>query len=256
MAREGSRSEDLRIAEAGVAAERANVRQLRVQLAQTRVTAPAGGLILNRSAHLGDVASSGARLFQLVRDERYELQAQVPETDLRDIEPGQTVQVSSDADPTLTLTGKVRIVSPAVDQASRQGTVRIDLDAHPKLRVGMFVRGRIALGEVQMIAVPAAAVLNREGASSVFVLEGDVVRARRVEPAVHSGVWLGLRTGLQPGDSVVIEGAGYLKDGDRVRIAPALGQLDAPSGASDVQASASDTQAAVPAAGSDQHASH
>jgi HlyD family secretion protein len=229
MAREGSRIEDLRIAEAGVAAERANVRQLQVQVAQTRVTAPAGGLILNRSAHLGDVAGPSLRLFQLVRDDRYELQATVPETDLRDIRPGQPVTVSSDADPGLQVTGKVRIVSPAVDHTSRQGTVRIDLAPDAKLRVGMFVRGQVALGEVHMIAVPAAAVLNREGASSVFVLQGDIARARRVEPAVHSGPWLGLRAGLQPGESVVIEGAGYLKDGDRVRIAAAaLHPLAAP----------------------------
>jgi HlyD family secretion protein len=256
MAREGSRVEDLRIAEAGVAAERANVRQLQVQLAQTRVTAPAGGLILSRSAHLGDVAGPSLRLFQLVRDDRYELQAQLPEADLRDIKPDQPVTIGSDADPTLKLTGKVRIVSPVVDNASRQGTVRIDLDPDPKLRVGMFVRGRIDLGEVQMIAVPSAAVLNREGTSSVFVLEGDIARSRKVVTAVRSDSWLGVTTGLNPGDAVVIAGAGYLKDGDRVRIAPALGQTDDPAaGGSEAQANASEVPAVpVAAAGSDQHA--
>lgn len=248
LAREGSRAEDLRIAEAGVAAERASVRQLQVQVAQTRVTAPAGGLIVSRSAHLGDMAAANQRLFQLVRDDRYEVTAQLPEADLRDVRPDQAVTIGSDADPTLRLTGKVRLVSPMVDNASRQGTVRIALNPDPKVRVGMFVRGRIDLGEVQTIAVPSAAVLNREGVSSVFVLDGDIARSRKVETAVRSDSWLGIRSGLQLGDRVVTEGAGYLKDGDRVRVAPALNPLTATT--SDAPATASEA-AARPAAASD-----
>jgi multidrug efflux pump subunit AcrA (membrane-fusion protein) len=256
MAREGSRPEDLRIAEAGVAAERASVRQLQVQLSQTRITAPAAGLILSRGAHLGDVAGPSLRLFQLVRDERYELQALVPEADLRSIRSGQPVAVTSDADPTLKLDGQVRLVSPAIDQASRQGVVRIDLTSNEKVRSGMFVRGRIDLGAVQMVAVPAAAVLNREGRATVFVLDGDIARSRQVEPAVRSGGWLGLRTGVRPGESVVVAGGGYLKDGDRVRIAPALtstagGASATSANASDSQVSASDVSALPPAGGSD-----
>ncbi|MBC7544853.1 MAG: efflux RND transporter periplasmic adaptor subunit [Candidatus Sericytochromatia bacterium] len=241
LAREGSRNEDLSMAEAGVAAERAGLRQLEVQLAQTRVTAPAGGLVLNRSAHLGDMAANGQRLFQIVRDERYELQAQVPEADLAGITSGQAALITSDADPTMRIAGKVRLVSPGFDPSSRQGVVRIDLSGDRRLRSGMFVRGLVDLGDVQMLAVPSAAVLNKEGASLVFVLEGDIVHARRVDTTVRSGNLLGIRTGLRQGEQVVVAGAGYLKDGDRVRVAPALGM------ASDVAAMATGSEAAAAA---------
>lgn len=238
LAREGSRPEDLRIAEAGLAAERANLRQIQVMLDQTRVQAPTSGLIIARQARLGDIASPGAPLFQLVRDHRYELQAQVPEADLLSLKPGMTALVTSDVDTGLQVKGKVRLISPAVDTTSRLGTVRIDLASHPRIKAGMFVRGRIELGDVSTLAVASTSVLTINGAPQVFVLDGDVARARRVELGVRSGERIAIRSGLQSGDAVITQGAGYLKDGDHVRLAPAASDAASAPAASDTAATA------------------
>ena len=250
LARAGSRREDLQIAEAGLAAEEANLRQLQVQLSQTRVTAPVSGLVMNRTGHLDDVSGPGLRLFQLVRDGRYELQAQVPDTELAAFHPGESATITSDADPGLRVQGQVRIISPAVDATSRQGLVRIDLPPQTALRPGMFVRATVDLGMATRLAVPAAAVQTRDGAAFVFVLDGDVVHSRRIEPDTSSGTWLGVRGGLSVGERIVVAGGGYLKDGDRVRVAPALaGDSDAAAvpalGSDDVVTAAAASDAAV-----------
>lgn len=222
LAVEGSRSEDLRIAEAQAAEARASVAQMEALLAQTRVVAPDGGLVIKRDAHLGDVSSVGKPLFQVVRNGRLEIEAKIPEHDLGRVKPGQAAVITSDARPDLVVTGKVRRISPSLEAASRQGTVEIDLPANSGYQVGMFVKASVNLGTTQTLAVPAAAVVSREAGSQVFVLDGQIARARPVVETFRKGGWVGLAGGVKPGEAVIDSGVGFLKDGDKVDVVPAL----------------------------------
>lgn len=222
LTREGSRVEDLRMAEAQAAEARANVAQLEALLAQTRVTAPDDGKIIKRDVHLGDVSAVGKAMFQMVRDGRLEVEALVPETDLGRVTPGMTAAVSSDARPDLKATGTVREVSPAVETASRQATVEIDLPRDAAFQVGMFVRANVQLGTVPTLAVPAAAVVAKESGSEVFVLEEGKAKARPIVPGARADGWVAIASGLKPGEQVITAGVGFLKDGDKVDVAPAL----------------------------------
>ncbi len=222
LTREGSRVEDLRMAEAQAAEARANVAQLEAMLAQTRVIAPEAGKIIQRDVHLGDVSAVGKAMFQMVRDGRLEVEALVPETDLGRVTPGQTATITSDARPDLKATGTVREVSPAVETASRQATVEIDLPRGVSFQVGMFVRASVQLGSVPTLAVPAAAIVAKETGSEVFVLEGDKAKARQVVPGARADGWVAIAAGLKPGEQVITAGVGFLKDGDKVDVAPAL----------------------------------
>lgn len=237
LTREGSRSEDIRIAEAAAAEAHANVQQLRTELDQTRVTAPADGQVVKRDAHLGDVSSVGRALFQLVRDNRLEVQATIPETDMGQVHVGDAVTVSSDARPGLHATGKVRLISPAVDQTSRQATVKVDLPENSGFQVGMFVRAQAQLATTSSLVVPAAAVITRENGSQVFVLDGAIAHSRPVVPGPRAGGEIAIQQGLKPGDQVITAGVGFLKDGDKVDVAPALSA--AASAAADPSATAS-----------------
>ncbi len=197
---------------------RAQVEQYRAQIAQTQILAPDDGMISRRDAHLGAIVSSGTPLFAMVRDSRLELRAQVPEVDLPKIRIGQSVKVSSDADTNMSANGRVRIISPQVDDKTRLGTVRIDIPATRAMRPGMFVRGQVALGERQAIQVPAQAVLSQDDSAQVFVLKGEQVQARTVTTGIRNTDKVEILSGLRPGEQVVVAGAGYLKDGDYVRL--------------------------------------
>jgi len=229
LTREGSRIEDIRIAEAAAAEANAAVRQIQAQLDQTRVTAPAAGQIIKRDAHLGDVASPGKALFQMVRDSRLEVQATIPESDLGKVTVGQTVDVSSDARPDLHAVGKVRIISPAVDQTSRQATVKIDLPVGSGFEVGQFVRAQAQLGDTPSLVVPAAAVVTKESGAEVFVLDGNLAKSRKVTPGTRAGGLVAITDGLKEGEKVITAGVGFLKDGDKVDVAPALAAGASPS---------------------------
>lgn len=197
---------------------RAQVAQYSAQIAQTKILAPDDGMISRRDAHLGAIVASDRVLFAMVRDNRLELRAQVPEVDLPKIRIGQSVIVSSDADAALSVTGRVRLISPQVDDKTRLGTVRIDVPATNAMRPGMFVRGQVALGERQAIQVPAQAVLSQNDSTQVFVLNGEQVHARTVTAGTRNSDKVEILSGLRPGEEVVVAGAGYLKDSDYVRL--------------------------------------
>lgn len=217
----GPRPQEIARAEARLAQARGQLQQVEAQLRETVVRAPAAGKVAERNARLGDLTSGSDRLFSLIENGALELQLQVPETRLGQVRPGQPVAVTSDADGSLKLTGTVREIDPLVDPDSRQATVRVDLPAAEGLRPGAFLRGAIATEYGRGLAVPAAALLPQsDGSTRAFRLNPDgTATAVAVETGQPlPGDRVEVRGGLNPGDRVVVEGASYLKDGDRVEV--------------------------------------
>jgi HlyD family secretion protein len=213
---------------ASVRSNAAQVKQLQTQLEQTIVRAPDSGTVAERIGRVGDVSSGNQKLFSIIRGNKLELQLKVPETQVSQVRPGTAVQITSDSDKRIKLSGTVRDISPLVDPQNRQATVKIDLPPSEFLRSGMFLRASISTATAQGLKVPAKAILPQpDGSSIVYKLVGeDKVQAQPVEVGEISGGAVGdltaakvqVKKGLKPGDRVVIAGAGYLKDGDRVKV--------------------------------------
>ncbi|MEG4959272.1 MULTISPECIES: efflux RND transporter periplasmic adaptor subunit [unclassified Microcoleus] len=213
---------------ASVRSNDARVQQLQTQLEQTIVRAPDSGTVAERIGRVGDVSSGSQKLFSIIRGNKLELQLKVPETQVAQVRPGTAVQITSDSDKRIKLSGTVRDISPLVDPQNRQATVKIDLPASAFLRSGMFLRASLSTATAQGLKVPAKAILPQsDGSSIVYKLVGeDKVQAQPVEVGEISGGSAGdltaakveVKKGLKAGDRVVIAGAGYLKDGDRVKV--------------------------------------
>lgn len=222
--------EAVRVAQANINSASADVRssgatlaQLQTQLGQTLVRAAASGLVAEATAEVGDVASGTQKLFSIIQNGALELQAQVPATELPQVRIDAPALITYDADPRVRLQGRVREIAPLVDPESRKATVRINLPPTSLLRAGVFARAAITTATVPGITVPAKAVLPQpDGSATVFVLLSDnKVKAQTVElGGVPSGGSVEINSGLNSGDRVVIAGAGYLKDGDRIQVVP------------------------------------
>lgn len=225
--------EDVRVAEANVNSATADVRsqaariqQLQTQLEQTLVKAPAGGLVAERMARVGNVTASSTTLFSIIRDRLLELQVNIPETQLPDIRVGTAVTITSDADERIQLQGRVREISPLINSDTREAIVSIDLPPSDLLRPGMFLRVAIVTSSSSGLTVPAKAVIPQsEGDAIVYrVIDGDRTEAVMVELGDLVGssdparARIEIQRGLAPGDRVVVDGAGYLNDGDRIEI--------------------------------------
>ena len=206
-------------AEARAAAARARVQADELRLSYTRIVAPVDGIVSSKEAVEGALPQAGQLLFSLIRDGRLEWRAEVPASELAQLQAGQKVRVLP-AGGTQPLEGKVRVVAPTVDATTRLGRVLVDLSGSPAAaRAGMFARGDFVLGDANVLTVPQTALLLRDGFAFVFKLEGSKVRQVKVELGRRQGDRVEIRHGLKATDKVVAQGVGFLADGDTVRVA-------------------------------------
>lgn len=210
VANQGTAAAQLQAAQAGLA-------ETSTRLGQATVRAPVAGLISSRTVVKGQIVGAGTELFRLVRDGRLELNAEVPETQLAQVRPGMPAIISSDQ--LGEVSGVVRIVTPQVNAQSRVGLARISLSTAGGFRPGMFAKGAINVGDQPAIIVPSVAVVYRDNKPGVFVLGAQsVVRFRAIVIGSRTKDSVEASEGLKAGERIVVQGAGFLSDGDHVRV--------------------------------------
>ena len=225
-------------AKARVEAARALLTVQQVRLKHTQVLAPDSGIISARSASVGAVLASGTELFRLIRQGRLEWRAEVTSGELGRVTAGTAVLVTAPGG--VQARGRVRMVAPTVDAATRNGLVYVDLvgaaaggkPVASAFKPGMFARGEFELGSSGARTVPQTSVVARDGFSYVYRVGGD---NRVAQLKVQTGRVLGdqveITGGVKPDDRVVVSGGGFLSDGDLVKVvqAPKPGAAPAPA---------------------------
>ncbi len=209
-------------AAARAAAAKAALATAQLRMKYTQVVAPDAGIISARTAAVGSITGAGTELFRLIRQGRLEWRAEVTAAELGRIKIGANAVIKA-ANGT-EVTGKVRMVGPTVDPQSRAALVYVDLPpsagANAPIKAGMFASGSFDLGMSNALTVPQQAVAVRDGFSFVFklgpgnrVLQQKVVAGRRLADRIE------IVDGVAANTPVVVAGAGFLNDGDVVRIA-------------------------------------
>jgi RND family efflux transporter MFP subunit len=206
-----------RTAQARLDAQRAQANVQALRLRQTQVLAPDDGVISARSATVGAVLPAGAELFRMIRQGRLEWRAEVAAAELAQLKPGQRVSVTpSGGEP---IAGKVRMLAPTVDAATRNGIVFVDLAPSRFARAGMFARGEFDIGTGQGLTLPQSAVLLRDGFAYVLRVGADFkVSETKVAVGRRVGERIEITGGLDANARVVASGGGFLSDGDTVRV--------------------------------------
>lgn len=204
-------------------AARARMQADQLRLDQTIVRAPDAGVISARTATLGSLAQPGQELFRLIRGGRLEWRAEVSAADLGKLKPGVLATLTTPNG--VRVQGRVRMVAPTVNPQTLNGLVYVDLptdEAVNPLRAGAFARGEFELGRTRVMSLPQSAVLLRDGFAYVFRLEGaNTVAQVKVETGRRRGDQIEIASGIAPETRVVASGAGFLSDGDAVRVVDA-----------------------------------
>lgn len=205
-------------AKARVSASHAMLAAQQVRLRHTRLLAPDSGIISARSATVGAVVPGGTELFRLIRQGRLEWRAEVTAAELSRIRPGQVARVKLGN--RRELIGRVRVVGPTVDQQTRAALVYVDLPRNgtTAAKAGMFAQGEFDLGMSSALTVPQQAVVLRDGFSYVFRLNSDNrVSQLKVQTGRRLGERVEIIAGVTPETLLVVNGAGFLNDGDLVK---------------------------------------
>jgi HlyD family secretion protein len=204
-------------AQAKVDLAKAHCDELRIKIAHARVHAPAAGVIARRSATVGAVVQQGNELFRLIRDGELEWRAELPSHSIAQVRAGNEVRLTLDNGDTLS--GSVRLVAPTMDAATRNGIVYVAFKDQNVLKAGSHARGEILLEQAQSLSLPDASVLTRDGYPFVYTVGADnVARLTRVATGTRQSGRVEISAGLRAGDRVVGAGAGFVKDGDLVRV--------------------------------------
>jgi RND family efflux transporter MFP subunit len=195
--------------------------ELNLRLARTEIRAPEAGVVSRRTARVGMVVSASAEpLFRLIARGEIELEGEVVETKLPFVRAGRPAWI--DFESGKRVQGRVRVVYPEVDKASRLGKVRVRLDPDPRLRIGTFARGAVEIDRTRGVTLPRASVLYDGGRDvSVLVVSDGTVQTREVRTGLGDDDDIEITEGLSEGESVVARAGSFLREGDRVRPVPA-----------------------------------
>lgn len=217
-----------RTAAAQVAVAEAGLAEIRARLDQTVIRAPFAGVIARRDANVGQVVVVGGELFRLIRDGRLELEAEVPESDFARLSAGLSAEVQAEG-LDAPVRAQLRTLSPTVDPRTRLGIAHLELPAASGFKPGMFATGDIDLGANDLLMLPVAAIVWRDGVQGVFIIDTGndtaagqgVARFTPVRTGLRRDGLVEVREGLAPGAAVALRGAGFLEDGDAVGVVEA-----------------------------------
>ena len=192
----------------------------RLQLRHTEVLASDDGVISSRTATLGAVVPVGQELFRLIRQNRLEWRGELTAAQLAYVDIGQQVELRLPGG--AQANAMIRQTAPSLDPQTRLGIVYADIAPGSRARAGMYVDGRVAIGQSEALAVPAESVTIRDGRSYVLkLIDASVtprVSLRPVTVGRRRGNQIEIVDGVERGDRLVVAGAGFLNESDLVRV--------------------------------------
>jgi len=196
----------VKAAEAQLAAAGQALKAAEIMHAYARITSPMDGVVCERLADPGDLATPGKTLLRVFDPTRLRLEVPVRESLVPDVHLGDKVAL---AVPALgkQYDGEVREIVPAVDPGSRTFIVMVCLGDEPDLRPGMFATLRLPLGQEQAIIIPAAAITRVGQLEYVTVLlDGEPTSTRRVlvRTIPETEETRRVVSGLEPGMKIIV----------------------------------------------------
>ncbi|MCO6410708.1 efflux RND transporter periplasmic adaptor subunit [Hoeflea alexandrii] len=216
LAQVRSVEESIKVAQADIAVIDAQMKDVDLRLARTEVKAPVSGIISDRGARIGSIASAGAGpLFTIIRDGELELRADIAEADMHRIAEGQSVVVHLIGAGT-PAKGIVRLIEPTLNTTTRLGMARISIADGEGLRAGMFADAQIIVAEREAITVPVTSVNMGNGSADVLRIEDGVASLTPVTTGIREGGRVEIVEGLAEGDLIVAKAGAFVRDGDRI----------------------------------------
>jgi membrane fusion protein (multidrug efflux system) len=187
----------------------------RAKLSKTVIRAPFDGFVGLRRINVGDYATAGQELVDVVQLDPLRVDFSVPEILLPKVKPGQLIEVTVDAYPDEVFGGNITAVAPKSDVQGHNIEVRASLpNGELKLRPGLFVRVIVSLGvKPDAIVIPEQAIWPIGQNKTVYVVVDGKVERRVVRLGERRPGEVEVVSGLEVGEVIVTAGQMKLYDG-------------------------------------------
>ena len=216
----GPRSEEIAQAEAEYRRAAFVVERLEDELRRMTIVAPFTSFLIRKRIDVGAWLRPGDPIADLIDLDPVFVVGPVNEREASRLRNGARARVTLDAHPDRTFVGELAHVVPQADRESRAFPVKVRVrNSEHVLKSGMFARVALEIpGNRQALHVPKDAIVRRNGASLVFVVDNGVARARPVRTGVSAGGLVEILDGaLTAGQEVVVVGNDTLQDGAKIR---------------------------------------
>jgi membrane fusion protein, multidrug efflux system len=214
-----------------LAVARAKLDANRNSLRKTKVVSPIDGEIEVQIVAPGDYVKLGDPMFQLVGTQRLHAHLPFPESAAPRLKVGQPVRLTSPLMPDLVVEAKIDEIRPTITATSRALDVIVKFDTDGKFRGGGTVNAQVVTGrKPNAVVVPEQSVVLRPAGKVVYVVEdGNKVAQRIVQTGYRQGGLIEITAGLAGGETVAVDGAGFLTNNANVAVAKPRGEKAAPA---------------------------
>ncbi len=205
---------DYDAAKARLEVAKASVSEAQTMLGYAKITAPFDGVITRKLADQGDLAAPGKPLLDLENPAQLRIEADIPEALIANLKVGASLNVNAKTKAT------VAEISPTGDPNSRTFPVKLDLPAGIDMRPGQFVRIAVPVRDYEALIIPSAALVTRGQLQMVFVNEKNIAKLRLVRTGREHTDGIEILAGLDGIETLVVEGADKLIDGQPLTVTP------------------------------------
>ncbi len=190
-------------------------------LENTQLRSPISGVITARNFDAGDMYSGAMPILTVMQIDRLKVTLSISEQYFPMVEKNMEALITVDMYPDKVFSGKVSLIYPAIDAATRTFTIEVTVpNPDGELRPGMFSRTKLVFGTKEGIMVDDVAVQRQLGTNEkyVFVDANGVAERRVVTTGVQIGSRLEILSGISAGDRVIIAGVAHLMQGTQISV--------------------------------------
>lgn len=207
-------------AQARLTQAKAALQKARDQLGYADLRADYDGVVTAWTSEVGQVVSAGQGVVTIARPDEREAVFDVPDGLVASLNREETYDVALLIDESVVAHGRIREIAPQSDASTRTRRVKLGLEAPPLgFRLGTTVSISLTRPSPPRIDVPASAVLDQNGKTSVWLVGAGKVDLRDVTVGTRQDGWVTISAGLAKGDRIVTAGVHSLKPGQAVTLA-------------------------------------
>ena len=220
-------------AEAALRANAAALQNAEVSLGYTFIRAPFDAVVLTKNADIGDIitpigaaAEAKAAVVTIADMDSLLVEADVSESNLKQVHAGQACEIQLDAFPDIRYRGQVHMIVPTADRTRASVLVKVkflDIDRRilPEMSAKVaFLERPLNPGEMKpRIYVNATSIVTHNSKKHVFLIKDDTAIETPVTTAKESGEMVEILEGIKPGDRIILKPTDRIKNNTRIRTA-------------------------------------
>jgi membrane fusion protein (multidrug efflux system) len=194
---------------------------IRARLERTRILAPTAGVLNDLLVEEGEYIDAGKPVAEVVDSDTVKVVVEIPERDVAFFSVGEQAEVLADTrDPNEPLAGTITFISALADSKTRTTRMEITLDNRQRLlRSGQIVHVSLTRRVLKdAILVPLLAVIPMENGKAVYVANSSQAKRRQVKLGIIKDDQVQIRSGLEPGDKLIIAGHRFVAPGQKVNV--------------------------------------